>query len=359
MPQQITVDLGERSYRIHIASGLLNQLGNLCIEQSFGQRCMIVSDSNVDTHYGDSCEYYLKKAGFLPCRVVVPAGEKSKSLQELSTIYDIAIDHQLDRSSFIVALGGGVVGDLAGYAAASFLRGIPCVQMPTSLLAMVDSAVGGKTGVNLPQGKNLIGAFHQPTFVLADLNTLKTLPKREYMSGMAEIIKYGVIRDLSLFQTLENQTAELLQVVPEVLEPIIARSCQIKAEVVQLDEREGGLRSILNFGHTVGHAIEQASGYKRYLHGEAIALGMVFAAKLSVHQKEFPSIACDHLVALLESFNLPIKVSDLAWADLRKAIGADKKTVNATPYFVLAEEMGKVAYGCEVAEDVLEQAWSS
>jgi 3-dehydroquinate synthase len=224
---------------------------------------------------------------------------------------------------------------------------------------MVDSSVGGKTGINLPQGKNLVGAFHQPVLVLADPDTLRTLPRREYVSGLAEVVKYGVIRDAGFFAQLEKQRAPLAASDPGALEPVIARCCEIKADVVRLDEREGGLRAILNFGHTLGHALEQATGYGRYLHGEAVAMGMAFAARLSAAVKGFPPADCARVTDLLGALGLPVRVPGLNWADVRRAMQVDKKTVSRGLRFVLVETLGRAVPGCEAPESALRDAWES
>ena len=265
----VPVKLGTRSYAIKIGNGLLARLGGECKRLGFGQRCAIITDKNVGKYYSKPAFDSLAKAGFFPSLITLPSGEPAKSLRMLQACYDQLAAQRLERKSFIVALGGGVIGDLAGFVAATYLRGIPFVQVPTTLLSQVDSSVGGKTGVNLRAGKNLVGAFYQPRLVLCDLDTLRTLPEREFRSGMAEVIKYGIIFDSKLFASLERDLAKLMKRDRKVLIPVIARCCEIKAEVVsQGDETESGVRSILNFGHTIGHAIEnRASGYGKFLHG--------------------------------------------------------------------------------------------
>ena len=277
----VSVQLGNRSYAIKISGGLLNRLGAECAQLKLGPRCAIITDTNVGRHFARTAMKSLTISGFDPVLITVPAGEKSKRLGIVEECFNQLAAHRLERKSFIVALGGGVVGDLAGFVAATYLRGIPFVQVPTTLLAQVDSSVGGKTGVNLKSGKNLAGAFYQPQLVLCDLDALKALPEREYVSGLAEVIKYGIIYDAILFAQLERNLPKLLQRDTAVLADVVARCCEIKADVVGQDETEGGLRAILNFGHTIGHAIENSSGYGKYLHGEAIAIGQVAAAKLS------------------------------------------------------------------------------
>ncbi|NQU40658.1 MAG: 3-dehydroquinate synthase [Lentisphaerae bacterium] len=356
--ERVQVGLGERSYEIRIGRGLL-ETGWEGLPT--GKRALVVSDANVDPLYGARCEAALAALDWTVTRTVIPAGESSKSVDCLSGLYGQAVAAGLDRNSYIVALGGGVVGDLAGFLAASFLRGIRLIQVPTSLLALVDSSVGGKTGVNLPQGKNLVGAFHQPDLVVADLGCLDTLLPREYISGLAEVVKYGVIWDAEFFRKLESDTAALLARDDGVLASTVARCCTIKSEVVSLDEREGGMRAILNFGHTLGHAIEAVAGYERWLHGEAVAVGMDYALRLSVRRKGFDAAAAGRVRALLAALGLPdLSHSDigaLSWSELRKAMSTDKKTLAGIPRFVLAERMGSVAYGCEVGEDELRQAF--
>ncbi len=358
MPQTLTVELGPRSYDIHIAKRLGDEIGRVAGQLNLGPACLVVSDSNVDPVYGDGCENSLLREKFSVGRAVVPAGESSKSGEQLFNIYEQAINAGLDRSSFVVALGGGVIGDLAGYAAASFMRGIALIQVPTTLLAMVDSAIGGKTGINLPQGKNLVGAFHQPVSVIADLNTLRTLPLRELRSGLAEVVKYGVIHDEDILTMLEGLEVDKLNSKPESLEEIIMRGCAIKADVVCRDERESGLRAVLNFGHTVGHAIEQATGYGRYLHGEAVSMGMVFASRLSVRLSGMSESEYDRLVRLLDHLGLPVRMPDFSWVDIRKAMEKDKKRAGGSIRFVLAERLGSVKTGIAVSDEDLEEVWN-
>lgn len=356
--KKVKVDLGERSYEIEIGTSL--SVGT-SLSGGSGLRALLISDSNVDPLHGDNCEKQLRSSEIDVCRVVVPAGEQSKSLDCVKDLYAKALDCGLDRTSVIVALGGGVVGDLAGFVAATFLRGIRFIQVPTTLLAMVDSSVGGKTGVNIPQGKNLIGAFYQPVEVVVDLLSLDTLPEREYVSGLAEVVKYGVIWDAELFSKLEANVSELLSRDADVLGAVVARCCEIKAEVVASDEKETGLRAILNFGHTLGHALENVSGYGRWLHGEALSIGIVYAAALSVEEKGFAVTEYERVVNLLREFGLPVCLSEadaaVTWSDLRVAIGTDKKTERSIPKFVLTENLGSSEFGCEIAEDVLERVF--
>lgn len=357
MACKIKVDLGARSYEIRIGEGVLAQTGALCRELELGPSALIVSDTHVDPLYGPALEDGLRAAGFQVGRVAVPAGESSKAEAMLFRLYDEALDRGLDRRAFIVALGGGVVGDLAGYLAASFLRGLRYVQVPTSLLAMVDSSVGGKTGINLPRGKNLVGAFHQPVLVVADLATLRSLPPREYTAGLAEVLKYGVIRDAAFFDELEKNVPGLRAGDPALMETVIAHCCRIKAEVVRLDERERSLRAILNFGHTLGHAIEQVTGYGTYLHGEAVSLGMAYAAQLSCRVTGFPPAEADRVISLLRALGLPVERPDLDWPAVRRAMTLDKKTQDRVLKFVLAGRIGAVRPGVEAPDEVLREVW--
>jgi 3-dehydroquinate synthase len=349
----VTVDLGDRSYPIHIGSGNLDSLGESCKVAGLKGKCLIVTDEHVAPLYADRIFQSLEKAGFKPALNVLPAGEPTKCQTQLMNLYSQSAAHGLDRKCFMVALGGGVIGDLTGFAAASWLRGIRFVQVPTTLLAMVDSSVGGKTGINIPEGKNLVGAFHQPELVLIDLDTLKTLPPRELAAGMAEVVKYGIIWDAELFRTLEKTAATLGN-----LDEIIARCCEIKAEVVRQDEREGGLRGILNFGHTLAHAIENVAGYGQFLHGEAVAIGMVYAAHLSVALKGLSVKESARIEKLLAGLTLPVGAPKLAWKELRAAMAVDKKTVGGLTKFVLADRIGHADFGCAVPEELLEEVWN-
>jgi 3-dehydroquinate synthase len=357
MATTVHVKLGERSYPIAIGRRLP---GLASMENTQGLRALIVSDSNVDALHGTVCQQRLEARGIECRRVVVPAGESTKSLHWVEFLYSKAAEAGLDRASLVVALGGGMVGDLAGFVAATYLRGVRFAQMPTTLLAMVDSSVGGKTGVNLSQGKNLVGAFYQPVGVDADLDWLQTLPQREYVSGLAEVVKYGVIWDATLFGFLEKHPNELLERDPDFLERVVARCCEIKAEVVSIDEREIGPRAILNFGHTLGHALEKVDGYGAWLHGEALAIGMCYAAQLSVAVEGFPADEADRLRHLLRKLQLPVGRRDNPlpeWAALRQAMSLDKKTLQNRPRFVLAKKLGSVLTGCEVDDETLTEIW--
>ncbi|QBG49123.1 3-dehydroquinate synthase [Verrucomicrobia bacterium S94] len=360
MLYDVPVHLGDRSYIIHIGAGILDSVGARCADAGLKGKCLIITDENVGGHYGDAVFQSLENAGFSPSMVTLPPGEQTKCGDQVFALYSECIRAGLDRKSFIVALGGGVMGDLAGFVAASFLRGIPFVQVPTSLLAMVDSSVGGKTGINIPEGKNLVGAFYQPELVMADLDTLKTLPPREYAAGLAEIVKYGIIYDAPFFRTLEEQVENLPDVGnAELLAKMVGRSCEVKAEVVAQDEREGGLRAILNFGHTVGHAIEKVAGYGEYVHGEAVAIGSVYAARVSVELTGLSPADADRIERIFADLNLPVRAPGLEWGKLREALSVDKKTIGGMPKFVLASEIGKVSFGNEVPEELMEKIWTS
>jgi 3-dehydroquinate synthase len=359
----VRVSLGSRSYRIKIGSDLLSGLGDECRVLKLGSRCAIVSDRNVAPLYADPAMKALAAAGLEPVEIVVPAGEKAKSLKTVQACYNQLAAHRLERKSFVVALGGGVVGDLAGFLAATYLRGIPFVQVPTTLLAQVDSSVGGKVGVNLKAGKNLVGAFYQPRLVVCDLDSFKTLPDREYRSGLAEIIKYGIIYDAALFRGLECDLPALLDREPLKLAAVVARCCEIKAEVVRQDETESGLRAILNFGHTIGHALEAVSHYGRYLHGEAISIGQVAAARLSARLLGLPTSHVERIRTLLERAGLPTEL-ELRAPERKKLLEAmklDKKVSDGEVKFVLARQIGQVEFGQSVPlqtlNDILHSAF--
>jgi 3-dehydroquinate synthase len=353
----VTVPLGERSYSILIGSGLLAQLGPECRKLDLGWRCAVITDTNVSRRYAKDALRSLGSAGFEPLLVKIPAGERAKRIAIVERCYEQLAKHRLERKSFIVALGGGVVGDLAGFVAASYLRGIEFVQVPTTLLAQVDSSVGGKVGVNLKAGKNLVGAFHQPRLVLCDVDTLATLPKRELRAGLAEVIKYGIICDAAFFERLERALPQLLNLDRATLAEVVARCCEIKAEVVGKDERESGLRAILNFGHTVGHALEAISGYGKYLHGEAISIGQVAAARLSNALAGLPAAEATRIEDTFARAGLPTHVR-LKKPDVNRLVQAmqlDKKVSGGDVRFVLARRIGEAVWGQKVpTENIIE-----
>ena len=352
----VPVQLGNRSYAIKIAPALLQNIGGECSRLKFGEHCAIITDKNAGKFFARTAYNSLMRAGFSPLLITVAAGETAKSLRSVEKCYNELAAHRLERKSFIIALGGGVVGDLAGFVAATYLRGIPFIQVPTTLLAQVDSSVGGKTGVNLRAGKNLVGAFYQPRLVLCDLDTLKSLPEREYRAGLAEVIKYGIIYDARLFAQLESDLPTILQRDKKVLAPIIARCCEIKAKVVSEDETESGLRAILNFGHTIGHGIENSIGYGKFLHGEAISIGQVAAAKLSEKILKLPGREVERIENLFKHAGLPTQIQ-LNAAQKRKlfeAMRLDKKTRDGEIRFVLARKIGKVEFGIKVQAATIE-----
>jgi 3-dehydroquinate synthase len=353
--RKVKVGLNDRSYEILVGEGLLCDLGKRCAKLGLGRRCVVISDSNVGPLYGDQVLRTLAQAGFDASMIGFPAGETAKKMANVEKCYNELARLRLERKSFVVALGGGVVGDLAGFVAATYLRGLPFVQVPTTLLAQVDSSVGGKVGVNLKAGKNLVGAFHQPRLVLCDLDTLKSLPDREFRSGFAEVIKYGIIYDASLFRRLERDLNRLLKRNTHSLASAIARCCAIKADVVSQDETETGLRAILNFGHTIGHALEAISKYGEYLHGEAISIGQVLAAQLSAELTTLPAGDVQRIRTLFRNAGLPV---DLRIAGRQKeallgAMRLDKKVADGQLKFVLARKIGQVEYGHAVPESLL------
>ncbi len=353
LKQTLDVALGERSYPIVIGDGLL--AGGFDLEPYLaGPDCLVVSNDTVAPLYLDSLKPCLGDRRITA--VSLPDGEAHKTLDTMRRILDALAESRAARDVTVVALGGGVVGDIAGFAAASYMRGVAFVQVPTTLLAQVDSSVGGKTGVNHPAGKNLIGAFHQPRAVMIDTDTLATLPDRELSAGLAEVIKYGAIADADFFAWLEDNIDVLVGRDPEALSRAIARSCELKAEVVADDEREQGRRAILNFGHTFGHAIERCQGYGDWLHGEAVAAGMIMAAELS----GLPADDLDRLVALTGRAGLPVAPPPVAADDLLAAMGHDKKVLGKQLRFVLLERLGAAEvtsdYDVQLLDSILEAA---
>ena len=351
----VTVELGDRSYPIVIGTGVLEQVGPRLGALAPGRSAAIISNPTVGKLYLNRVVGSLEAAGFHTASVEIPDGETHKNLAWLTFVYDRLLDARMDRTSTVLALGGGVIGDLAGFAAGTFLRGVPFVQLPTTLLAQVDSSVGGKTGVNHPAGKNLIGVFYQPQLVLIDVETLKTLPRRELVAGLVEVIKYAVILDAELFVLIEENLERILALDTELLRHIVHRCCTLKAMVVQRDERESDYRSILNFGHTVGHAIESLTEYTRYLHGEAVAIGMVSAARISRSRGYCTDETVQRIVALLKRAELPVEVpQELSRASLGLAVEGDKKVAGGKVKFVCLEDLGRTRFvhltGQEVAD---------
>ncbi len=341
--EQLSVGLGERSYPIWIGADILDRLGEALRRVSFPKRVALVSNPTVFALYGERVIEALRREGMNPSVITIPDGEEHKNLATLETVYDALIGGGFDRGAGLIALGGGVVGDLAGFAAATFLRGIPFAQVPTTLLSQVDSSVGGKTGVNHRLGKNLIGAFYQPLHVHIDVATLKTLPPREFAAGMAEVVKYGVIRDAAFFQSLQQGRESLMRQEPSALIAAVKKSCQIKADVVENDEKESSLRAILNFGHTFGHAVETLAGYGSVRHGEAVAIGMVAAALASRTRGLCSDDDVAAIRTLLTSLHLPTAPPDFPLDAYLQAMGRDKKVKGGTLRMVLNKGIGDCA----------------
>lgn len=342
MEQILTVGLGERSYPIHIGSGILPRLGQYLRERLHSRRYAIVSDHRVAALYGEQVLQSLRAAGLEGELCTFPAGEASKELASIAQLASTMAQQNFDRGDAIVALGGGVSGDMAGFLAAIYMRGIPFVQVPTTLLAQVDSSVGGKTGVDIPEGKNLVGAFYQPRLVLIDTDVLQTLPQNEFLGGMGEVIKYGASLDADFFHYLEAHQEKILALDRTCLNHVIHHCCALKARVVEQDEREGGLRRVLNFGHTIGHAVEAASDYS-LLHGFAVAIGMCAVTDLAELCGYAPAGLRRELAALLTAYGLPTEIPpDLDRARMRRFMLADKKSVGRRLFFVLPTELGKV-----------------
>jgi 3-dehydroquinate synthase len=355
-PQTVRVELGERSYHIVIGSNLLARAPEFLNALHLGKRGVIITDRNVEALYAESFQKTLGAAGFETSLLSVPAGEPSKSLRQANRLLEKLPGLGLDRESFVIALGGGVVGDLAGFVAATYLRGLALVQAPTSLLAQVDSSVGGKVGVNLPQGKNLVGAFYQPRLVLADTDALRTLPERELRSGFAEVMKHGAIRDAEFFGWLEENYRQVLALESAAVAYAVRRCCEIKAEVVSADERESGLRAILNFGHTVGHAMETLRDYVGLLHGEAVAIGMCCAARLSVKRAGLSERDAERVCGLVAASGLPMRTGEVFDLEqLLEAVRLDKKARAGRLRFVLLKRIGEAVVSDAVTEADIEE----
>jgi 3-dehydroquinate synthase len=356
--QIIAVALPQTPYNITIAAGNLATIG-VAMQQpelKLGQKVLVVSNPSIFKHYGAAVVSAIAQAGFTVEHCILPPGERYKTAATVQKIYDAALAMGLERSSTMVALGGGVVGDMTGFAAATWLRGINVIQVPTTLLAMVDSSIGGKTGMNHPKGKNLIGAFHQPRLVVIDPNVLKTLPAREFRAGMAEVIKYGVNWDRDLFEALEQaqRLDQLRYVSDELLQTIVSRSCQAKAHVVAQDEKEAGLREILNYGHTIGHAVESVTGYRVVNHGEGVAIGMVAAGEIAVAMDWWSRAEGDRQNALIAKCGLPTQLP--AGIDLGAIVAklqTDKKVKAGQVRFVLPKTIGTVTVTDQVTPAVI------
>ncbi len=354
----IKVTLAERSYGIKLDAGLLDQAGELT-RSAIGEKsrtAIIISNPTVYTLYGKPLEQSLRKSDFRVQNFLMPDGERFKTLRSAESLYKFLIEEKVERSNVIIALGGGVVGDLAGFVAATYLRGIKFVQIPTTLIAQIDSSIGGKTGVNHKLGKNLIGAFHQPSLVVIDPTTLLTLPLREIQAGLQEALKYGVIKDRKLFRFIAKNIAALKSGDGEAFRHLIVRSCEIKARVVEQDEREGGLRRILNFGHTIGHALEAVTHYRRFLHGEAVGQGMRAASRIAERAQLLGKIERETIdEAILGVGSLP-STNTLALDDIMEAIQRDKKAEAGRIAFVLPVEIGRVVIKSDVPLPLIKSA---
>ncbi len=350
---QVDVALGDRSYPIYIGPGLLDR-GDLIARHVRGGQVAVFSNDTVAPLYLDRLRAALGERYQIDV-FTMPDGEQYKNLGSYAAAMDFLLERGHNRSTTLLALGGGVVGDLTGFVAATFQRGVDFIQVPTTLLAQVDSSVGGKTAVNHPRGKNMIGAFHQPRCVVADIALFDTLPDREYRAGLAEVVKYGIIVDAPFFSWLQEHAEACLVKKPDVLAHAVRRSCELKARVVAADERESGLRAILNFGHTFGHAIETLTGYGQYLHGEAVAMGMVMAADLSARQGLLSWVEAREVRLLLTALALPVVPPALAAEDMIRAMGADKKVVSGRLRLVLAEAVGRVLVTEQVSMSALRE----
>jgi len=344
------VETATQTYPIFVGYGSLGRLGEKLKKVGSSRVAIVISDGNVSRLYGDRVQEILKAAGFAVNSFVVPPGEESKSINTAIDIYNFLIKKRVERDDILIALGGGMIGDLAGFVAATYLRGIPWVQVPTSLVAMVDASIGGKVAVNHHEGKNLIGAFYQPNFVLADTQTLATLPKRELTSGWAEVVKYGLILDKEFFEFLESNAGRLIKLEQDVVSKAIIRSASLKAQVVSQDEKERGQRIILNYGHTVAHGLEAATRYSHFLHGEAVAIGMMGAAKLSQKSGILPTNVVKRQQSLLQKFGLPTTFSSTGLAEIAEAMEVDKKTRAKKIRWVLLEDIGKTAIRANVPQ---------
>jgi 3-dehydroquinate synthase len=348
----VKVSLADRSYDIRIKPGIVREIGRCLTHLGLSGQVAIVTNAAVGRRYGPAIRRSLTGAGYRPLTITIPEGEAAKSLSWVGMILDRLAAARFERRSIIVALGGGVTGDLAGFAAAVYARGIPFVQVPTTLVAQVDSSIGGKTGVNHRLAKNLIGAFHQPRLVLIDPDTLRTLPRREWVAGLAEVIKYGVIADADFFTYLEQRMPDILRLDPDAVRRIITRSCEIKAAVVMEDEHESDRRRILNYGHTVGHALESLGGYRRLIHGEAVAIGMAEEASLACSMGRCSRETVERVRALIRAAGLPDRPSALRFQQLWRAMQHDKKVAQGTVYCVLPERIGGVVVAPLVRDEV-------
>lgn len=352
--EEVRLNLAERSYSILIAEGLLEKTGDILRERQLEGRILVVTNPTVARWYREIVVQSLEKAGYGVQVVEIPDGESYKSLEQASILYDTLVGGAYDRKSILIALGGGVIGDLTGFVAATYMRGVRFVQIPTTLLAQVDSSVGGKVAVNHPKGKNLIGAFYQPSLVISDVSTLKTLPEAEFSSGMAEVIKHGIILDENYLRLIAGEYQLIRGLDPGLLSFVVSGSCRIKGRVVEEDEKESGLRAILNFGHTIGHAVEAITNYTRYKHGEGVAIGMIAASRIAAGTgllKQADLTA--RILEICQQYNLPTEISGLAIAPILKTIRLDKKVEYAKLRWVLPEKVGSMKISSEVPVEIV------
>lgn len=352
---EIKVGLGERAYPILIEEGIISRIGSDLHKRVAANRFAVIADNQVASILGGELMSSLDRAGVAAELITFPAGEESKNLNTVAELASTLARSGFDRGDALIALGGGVTGDITGFLAAVYLRGIPFIQVPTTLLAQVDSSVGGKTGVDIPEGKNLVGAFYQPRCVYIDSRALVSLPQAELMNGLAEVIKYSVIQDRDFFEFLAGNRKPILALDLKALAAVIRRCCLLKAQVVEADERESDLRRILNFGHTIGHAVEAASGFS-LAHGAAVAMGMVAAARLAVHESLFAQSECKRLRDLIAAYGLPTEIPDeIDRGRIREYLKSDKKVVAGRLFFVLPTAIGKVIITDQVAEHFIDQ----
>jgi 3-dehydroquinate synthase len=352
--QKVTVSLGDRSYDIMIGHEILGALGDAVSKLGLGPKHMVVTSPGLWPLYGKTAHDSLAANGFDISSAQINDDEESKSIETVMSLYDRLVEREFSRDSAITAVGGGVVGDVAGFAAATYMRGMRLVQVPTTLLAQVDSSIGGKTGVNLPSGKNLVGAFHQPALVWTDVSTLKTLPERELRSGMAEVIKYAIVADSGLFNILEEKIGSVFQASSDTLIEIISRCCSAKARIVEKDEKDRSVRSILNYGHTFGHALETLSNYRQFTHGEAVALGMIVAARVSCEIGATDQSTVEKQERLISTAGLPTKIDrTVNPEDIARQLTRDKKRLAGQTGWVLPKTIGEVFLTHEVPLDIV------
>lgn len=351
--ETLLLDLGSRSYPIDFGTGIIDGIGERMKQLGMRGQTAVVTNAVVAPLFLERVKNSLETAGFPVLPILLPDGEVHKNVATLQIIFDRLLEHRMERSTILIALGGGIIGDMTGFAAASFLRGVNFIQIPTTLLAQVDSSVGGKTGINHPLGKNLIGAFYQPKLVCCDLGTLTTLPEREFVAGMAEVIKYGLIRDIGFFHFLVENLEAIMALTPTPLQRVVQTCCAIKGEIVAADEHENDQRALLNFGHTFGHAIESLTGYDQLLHGEAVAMGMLMASDLSRRMGWLSNAEFETIANLLRQTGLPLTIPRFPAEAFLDAFSRDKKVRSGRPRFVLLQGIGHGVVTADVPEELL------